>query len=130
MTEGAPEREYEVGYGKPPVASRFPPGRSGNPRGRQKGSKNGRTLLEIGDRNPGRADREQQASQDDQARDSSSSSAVNKAATTGDVKDFIALAKHYGSDETDPKTGNDEPTLEGEDAETYESFLKRVKGGV
>jgi len=31
---------YEVGYGKPPVQSRFQPGRSGNPLGRPKGSRN------------------------------------------------------------------------------------------
>lgn len=30
---------YEVGYGKPPRATRFQPGRSGNPRGRPKGSR-------------------------------------------------------------------------------------------
>src|SRR5580704_17673578 len=33
------EREYEVGYGKPPKHSRFPKGRSGNPKGRPRGSK-------------------------------------------------------------------------------------------
>lgn len=31
---------YEVGYGKPPKHSRFGPGKSGNPKGRPKGSKN------------------------------------------------------------------------------------------
>jgi hypothetical protein len=34
-----PERDYEVGYGKPPVAKRFKPGQSGNPSGRRKGAK-------------------------------------------------------------------------------------------
>ena len=32
--------DYEVGYAKPPLETRFAPGRSGNPRGRPKGSKN------------------------------------------------------------------------------------------
>jgi hypothetical protein len=32
--------KYDVGYGKPPVATRFKPGKSGNPEGRPKGSKN------------------------------------------------------------------------------------------
>jgi len=31
---------YEVGYAKPPTATRFKPGQSGNPRGRPKGAKN------------------------------------------------------------------------------------------
>jgi len=30
---------YEVGYGRPPREHRFPPGRSGNPRGRPKGAR-------------------------------------------------------------------------------------------
>lgn len=34
------EDGYEVGYGKPPHKSRFEKGRSGNPKGRPKGSKN------------------------------------------------------------------------------------------
>jgi Family of unknown function (DUF5681) len=31
---------YDVGYGKPPKHGRFQPGKSGNPRGRPKGSRN------------------------------------------------------------------------------------------
>ena len=32
--------KYDVGFGKPPEATRFRPGQSGNPRGRPRGSKN------------------------------------------------------------------------------------------
>jgi hypothetical protein len=39
------ERDYEVGYGKPPRHSRFRRGQSGNPRGRPAGSKNLATLV-------------------------------------------------------------------------------------
>ena len=35
-----PDRSYEVGYAKPPAETRFVKGKSGNPRGRPKGSKN------------------------------------------------------------------------------------------
>ncbi len=36
---------YDVGYAKPPEATRFKPGQSGNPRGRPKGAKNKRPAL-------------------------------------------------------------------------------------
>ncbi|MGO9606332.1 MAG: DUF5681 domain-containing protein [Candidatus Binataceae bacterium] len=37
--------EYEVGFGKPPRHARFQKGKSGNSRGRPRGSKNTNTLL-------------------------------------------------------------------------------------
>lgn len=37
--------EYEVGYGRPPAATRFKPGQSGNPKGRRKGRRNLKTDL-------------------------------------------------------------------------------------
>jgi hypothetical protein len=39
------QRDYEVGYGKPPCHTRFVKGQSGNPRGRPPGAKNFKTLL-------------------------------------------------------------------------------------
>jgi len=38
---------YDVGYKKPPKATRFRRGQSGNPRGRPRGSKSFRTLIEA-----------------------------------------------------------------------------------
>jgi hypothetical protein len=39
--------DYDVGYRKPPVASQFKPGTSGNPRGRPKGVRSKKTVGEI-----------------------------------------------------------------------------------
>lgn len=38
-------KDREVGYGRPPKATRFAPGRSGNPRGRPKGSRSVGAIL-------------------------------------------------------------------------------------
>ena len=39
------QHDYQVGYGKPPVHTRFQKGQSGNPKGRPRGRKNLSSLL-------------------------------------------------------------------------------------
>jgi Family of unknown function (DUF5681) len=39
------QRDYEVGFGRPPLHRRFRKGQSGNPRGRPSGAQNLKTLL-------------------------------------------------------------------------------------
>ena len=43
---GSEPRSFAVGYGRPPVHSRFKPGKSGNPKGRAKQSRNMRTIVQ------------------------------------------------------------------------------------
>ena len=46
MSHKKPTEPYEVGYGKPPMATRFKPGQSGNRKGRPKRSKSSAVLID------------------------------------------------------------------------------------
>ena len=88
----APERDYKVGYGRPPLASRFKPGQSGNAKGRPKGAKNLATLTrekleaKVTVREGGREKRMSKA-------EIGVTKLVNRFAETGDPKLFQALAR-------------------------------------
>jgi Family of unknown function (DUF5681) len=43
--QASSDRSYAVGYGRPPLHSRFKPGQSGNPKGRPRQSRNLRTIV-------------------------------------------------------------------------------------
>ena len=46
MSNDFEDRDYEVGYGKPPKHTQFKPGQSGNPKGRPKDSRNVKMILQ------------------------------------------------------------------------------------
>jgi Family of unknown function (DUF5681) len=45
MDEREKQEGYDVGYGKPPAATRFKKGQSGNPKGRPRGKRNASSLI-------------------------------------------------------------------------------------
>ena len=47
--DGKKKGDYEVGYGKPPKAGKFQPGKSGNPSGKKKGKGLSHYLAEVGE---------------------------------------------------------------------------------
>jgi hypothetical protein len=51
---------YKVGYGRPPKATQFKPGKSGNPKGRPKGPKSVGAVLQDNPSSKARSDRKRQ----------------------------------------------------------------------
>jgi hypothetical protein len=116
--------DYEVGYGKPPKEMQFAQGKSGNPKGRPKGSKNIATsLIEIG--------REQvKVTEGGRTRTMTKTDAVihqitNKAAS-GDlraVRVYFQICKAFQSLEP---TEEIVPDLSDRDKDVMKNFLKRM----
>jgi Family of unknown function (DUF5681) len=46
LAKRKPKRDYQVGYCRPPAEHRFKPGNNANPRGRRKGSKNRKVVIQ------------------------------------------------------------------------------------
>ena len=126
------QEDYAVGYGKPPQHTRFRKGQSGNARGRVRGSLNARTSLQrvlfepIAIVENGRKVKRNRM-------ELSHLQLANKAAK-GDLRAIEVLhrlasqQKLIGSPETQSEHG-DGSVGSPEDVETYEAFLKRVRGG-
>jgi hypothetical protein len=117
------DKEYDIGYGKPPEETRFPKGKSGNPKGRPKGSRNTYKLLEdllaqkvtiTQDGKPVRIPKKVAILLQ----------AVNSA-IKGDLKAISAIIPHMlVSDAKNEALGRDTAELRKEDKELIKQFLK------
>lgn len=119
-------QDYEVGYGRPPVATRFKSGQSGNPKGRPKASKNLSTLAceQLHARVPAReGGRERRMSKGaiGVAR------MVNRFVETGDPKLYILLKEQEGVSGGSGTVGTPETTAEQQqsDADKLAWFLEQ-----
>jgi hypothetical protein len=132
---------YKVGKGRPPAATRWKPGQSGNPRGRPRGSKNLETILSEALNEKIRV-QEKGRSRSMTAREVIGKRIVH-AAMKGDLKSINLLLTHdskvsgwnpapadyYDALYSDYNNQSDDPLARGEqDARVLQSYLRLVRG--
>jgi len=114
---------YKVGYAKPPKATQFKKGKSGNPRGRPKGSLNLASDLtaELGENITIR--------EDGRPRKVSKQRAFIKSlmakALQGDVRATASLLALYARVITEPASDENEP-IEGDELQVLRRFAPRL----
>lgn len=124
--QGEAANDYEVGYGRPPVATRFKPGQSGNPKGRPKASKNLSTLVrekmqaKVPVREAGRERRMSKA-------ELGVTEMINRFAKTGDPKLYILLKEQEGGSGGSGAVGHPKTAAEQQqsDEDKLAWFLER-----
>jgi hypothetical protein len=126
--QAMPELPKEVGYGKPPGATRFKKGVSGNPRGRPKGSLNVATVFI-------KTLREKVVINEHGQRktvtklEAALKQLVNKAAS-GDIRALRQLLESARDAEAKQNTsGGQNPVIEELDQEVIDGILKRFQQG-
>lgn len=121
--------DYSVGYGKPPIHSRFQKGQSGNPKGRQKGSKNLSTLMERALDEPVTI-KENGCQKVITKREAALKQLVNKAAA-GDLRSIQLAINYLQQLESRAETSTSSSERLGEEDEAIISgFLERSKGSI
>ncbi len=121
----AAKRDYEIGYGRPPQHSRFKPGESGNDKGRPKGRRNVRTVVEEV-LNQRITIREGDRTRSLRKLDGVVLTMVNKA-LQGDVKaqaSVLALLRSVGMTAEVPEPSSTEPVT-AHDPDIIADFLRR-----
>ena len=126
--QAMPEAPKEVGYGKPPGATRFKKGVSGNPRGRPKGSLNVATVFV-------KTLREKVVINESGQRktvtklEAALKQLVNKAAS-GDIRALRQLLESARDAEAKQNpSGGQHPVIEELDQEVIDGILKRFQEG-
>jgi hypothetical protein len=117
--------DYNVGYGKPPVHSRFKPGQSGNSKGRPKGVRNFKTDVQTTLKAPVRVTR------GGKPRNVSTQAAMllrlREKALGGDARALnrlLGLAQIYNNEELTAAA-----SLSADDASVLEIFKARLRSG-
>jgi uncharacterized protein DUF5681 len=117
--------DYEVGYGKPPSATRFQKGNSGNPTGRRRGSKNLSTILNEELEQPV-VIRENGKQKTITKRRASMKQLANKAAS-GDHRALQILINYLRDIEQHAETTGESPQLNEIDQEIVGGILERLQ---
>ncbi len=118
-------RDYDVGYGKPPNAARFQKGQSGNPTGRRRGSKNLSTILEE-ELEQRVVIRENGKQKTITKRRASMKQLVNKAAS-GEHRALQILINYLNAIEKRTATVDDDLPLSDVDQEIVSGILERLQ---
>lgn len=126
MTDDADRKPpHEIGYRRPPKHAQFAKGKSGNPKGRPKGSRNFATVIqdELKRRVPVTEDGKRKKIT---KREAVAKQLVNKAAA-GDPKAIPVLLNETRAHERDPGGGVDHESMSQEDQMVMESILRRIR---
>jgi Family of unknown function (DUF5681) len=128
MNDGNIKRDYSVGYGKPPEATRFGRGRSGNPAGKAPGRKNLKTEL------PEELSQKVVVSENGRRRLMSRQSIIIKRMVTdaarGDAKARDQLLRLIGQIEAAPQLEAVNPVGAAKDAEILARFRAQLIGEI